>query len=143
MPRKDEVTGFEVKALNRRELMKRTLQVSAAAYVAPMILAAETPTSAQVSAACVGATCANFIPCQGNPSCVCFSLADGSGFCGVGVSCAGLTPCSLAAPCPAGFVCQVNTCCGAAGICVNSNTACSIAGGAPAVLGPGPSTIRG
>lgn len=123
--------------------MKRTLQVSAAAYVAPMILGATTPLSAQISAACVGATCETFIACQGNPNCVCFSLADGTGFCGTGVSCSGLAACSLAAPCGAGFVCQVNTCCGAAGICVSSQTACNIAGGAPTLLPPGPSTIRG
>lgn len=142
LPKNSDGKGIEIKALNRRELMKRTLQLGTAAYVAPMILASETPVGAQVSATCVGATCQTFIPCQGNPNCVCFSLADGSGFCGTGVSCSGLAACSLANPCAGGFVCQVNTCCGPAGICVNANTACNIAGGSPTVLGPGPSTIR-
>ena len=142
MPIKSELPGFEVKALSRRDLMKRTLQVSAAAYVAPMILGATTPLSAQISAACVGATCDSFIACQDNPNCVCFSLANGTGFCGTGVSCSGLAACSLAAPCGAGFVCQVNTCCGAAGICVSDQTACSIAGGEAPSLGTGASTIR-
>ncbi len=128
----------ELAAVNRRELMKRSLRVGGIAYVAPMILAAATPASAQISQACVGATCQTFIPCQNNPNCVCFSLANGSGWCGIGVSCAGLTPCSLQTPCPTGFVCQVNTCCGAAGICVNVNTACNIAGG-PGAHGPGTS----
>jgi hypothetical protein len=140
MPPKDDLKGFEVKALNRRELMKRTLQVSAAAYVAPMILASETPASAQISATCIGATCVSFIPCQNNPNCVCFSLANGQGFCGIGVSCAGLASCSLASPCAAGFVCQVFTCCGDTGICVSDQTACAIAGSnPPTFVGPGTS----
>jgi hypothetical protein len=131
---------------SRRDMLKRGLKVGSIAYAAPMVVGSVTRLSAQASGinpACVGATCANFIPCNNNPNCVCFTLADGQGFCGTGVSCAGLTPCSLASPCAAGFVCQVNTCCGAAGICVPSSTACpppTVA--VPPLVGPGPFTSR-
>lgn len=140
LPKHTDDKGIEIKALNRRELMKRTLQLGTAAYVAPMILANETPVGAQVSATCIGATCETFTNCQGNVNCYCFSLADGSGFCGIGASCGSF--CSLASPCAGGFVCQVNTCCGAAGVCIPASTACNIAGALPVVLPPGPSTIK-
>jgi hypothetical protein len=140
LPENRNGKGIEVKALNRRDLMKRTLQLGTAVYVAPMILAHETPVGAQVSAACVGATCDNLFNCQGSESCFCFALADGSGFCGTSVFCEGLAACSLVAPCSAGFVCQVDTCCDSPGICVAATTACNLALPTLTPLGPGRSS---
>ncbi len=73
------------------------------------------------------ATCGNYAECNA-PGCVCFTLFDGSPFCGTGVSCDGLVPCAAGA-CPPGFVCQVGTCCGI-DICVPVETKCPAPAGA-------------
>ena len=142
-----ELRGVGSAKSSRRDVLKKALTAGGAIYVAPMVIGSVTKVSAQgisgINPACVGATCVNFLPCNGNENCVCFSLADGQGFCGTGVSCAGLAACSAVSPCGAGFVCQVNTCCGAAGICVPSSTACPPPGvPASAPSGPGPWTSR-
>ena len=71
--------------VNRRELIKKTLQVGGAAYVAPMVLASAVPLSAQGSPGpnpqCIGATCTTFIPCATNAACVCVTSSSGGGFC--------------------------------------------------------------
>lgn len=60
---------------------------------------------------CVGATCDTFVPCSTNPDCVCVTLASGGGLCFPGSTpCAGLTKCNDA-PCPAGYLCAIGTCC--------------------------------
>ena len=76
---------------------------------------------------CMGQTCDTFTTC--NPSAcdgqgVCFSTAEGGGFCGTAVPCAGLAPCATSTDCPSGGICQVNTCCGAAGVCVPASSLC-------------------
>ena len=112
-------------ATDRRDLIKKALAL-APLYVAPAVLVSSRPVMGQVisNPECAGANCQNFIDCSNDPNCVCFTLADGSGFCGEGVSCAGLDFCDLATPCATGFVCQVDTCCGADGICVPDTTQC-------------------
>jgi len=123
--------------------MKRALALGPAVYAAPAILGSTTTVFAQVTAACAGQTCANFTNCLGNPNCFCFSLANGTGFCGTSISCSGLLACSVQNPCAAGFVCQVNTCCGAAGICVPTSTQCTPqAVGTPSAHGGGTTAGR-
>jgi hypothetical protein len=142
-PENDKNKSIGITALNRRELMKRSLQLGAAAYVAPMILAHETPVGAQVSAACVGSVCGAFAACGGNENCICTSVADGSGFCVTNASCEGLTPCSLVAPCGPFFVCLVNTCCDTdGGVCVPPSYACNVAAAGPSVPVAGPTLGR-
>ncbi len=77
--------------------------------------------------------CGNFVNCQDDPDCLCFRLADGTPFCGLGtVPCDGLTPCPDGT-CPPGFVCQVDTCCDELAVCVSVETKCT---GAAAPQGP-------
>jgi hypothetical protein len=76
---------------------------------------------------CEGQTCSTFTTC--NPSAcggqgVCFSTAEGGGFCGASVQCAGLAPCAASTDCASGEICQVNTCCGSAGVCVPASSLC-------------------
>jgi hypothetical protein len=97
---------------NRRELIIKSLKLGSAAYVVPMVLSSATPALAQVTnPACVGAACDNFIPCNNNQSCFCFTLASGGGFCSLDFFCDSVSQCGAGNTCPAGFVCAVNTCC--------------------------------
>ncbi len=85
--------------------------------------------------------CGTYVSCDPvDPNCFCFTLADGTPFCGQSVSCAGLVACP-AGTCPPGFVCQVDTCCPDADICVPIETKCP--GGAASAPSAGtPSTAR-
>ena len=87
----------------------------------------------------VPGVCGNFETCAGNPACSCFTLADGSPFCGAGVPCAGALEC-VDGTCPPGFVCQVLTCC-EVDICAPVETECG--GAAAAVYPPGTHTTAG
>lgn len=118
----DRLLGSKV---DRRELIKKTLQLGGAAYVAPMVLASAVPLSAQGSPGpnpgCIGATCTTFIPCAVNPSCVCVQSSGGGGFCVDGAtSCGAIGNCGPAPTftCPSGSFCAVNTCCGVP-VCVS------------------------
>ena len=75
---------------------------------------------------CEGEVCGAYsFSCDPNNSgCTCFTLFDGSGFCGTSVSCDQLT--CPDGNCPPGFVCQVETCCGE-NICVDAATQCNVA----------------
>ncbi|RIK68138.1 MAG: hypothetical protein DCC65_04775 [Planctomycetota bacterium] len=75
---------------------------------------------------CEGATCATFVPCFGDPACVCVRLSGGGagGVCVIGSTpCAGLAPCSDG-NCPPGSVCAVDTCCGLP-VCVPQQVFCT------------------
>jgi hypothetical protein len=137
--------------VNRRELIKKTLQMSGAAYVAPMVLAAAVPLSAQGSPGpnpqCIGASCTTFIPCATNPNCVCITSSSGGGFCLDGTtSCAVIGPCGPAPgfTCPAGSFCAVDTCCGqpicapfsASAVCQATSAPAPGRGPRPAGTGP-------
>jgi hypothetical protein len=96
--------------------MKKGLALGSAAYVAPMIVGAVTPVSAQSvsnpSPGCVGASCATFIACNPNPNCFCWTLSTGGGFCGMDFLCSNAGCSGVGNTCAAGFICAVNTCCG-------------------------------
>jgi len=64
--------------------------------------------------ACVPGSCGNFNRhhCGPDDECTCFKLVDGSGFCSPTELCADLAPCAVDLTCPAGYVCEVDTCCG-------------------------------
>ena len=114
--RSNELEGFEVTSLNRRDLIKKALTAGGAVYVAPMILASAVPASAQGSPGpspqCVGANCSNFIPnCSPTPNCFCWTIATGGGFCGLNFLCSSVADCGAGNTCPAGFVCAIDTCC--------------------------------
>jgi hypothetical protein len=108
--------GLGATRTTRRQLMKKGLALGSAAYVAPMIVGAVTPVSAQgvsnPSPGCEGATCATFIACSG-VNCFCWTLSTGGGFCGMNFLCSPAASCSgVGNTCPAGQVCTVGTCCG-------------------------------
>lgn len=104
--------------VDRRELIKKSLQIGGAAYVAPMIMASAAKVSAQQSPGpnpeCQGATCETFVPCAANQSCVCVRSSNGGGYCVDGsTSCSVIGNCGPAPgySCPAGSFCAVDTCC--------------------------------
>ena len=121
---KDGLNKPEGIRVNRRELIKKSLQIGGAAYVAPMVMASVAKVSAQSSnpnPECIGATCATFVACAANALCVCVRSAQGGGFCVDGsTSCAGIGNCgpSPTFTCPAGSFCAVDTCCGVP-VCVS------------------------
>jgi hypothetical protein len=115
---KDGLNKTDGIRVNRRELIKRSLQIGGAAYVAPMVMASVAKVSAQTSPGpnpeCAGATCSTFVACAANALCVCVRSSSGGGFCVDGsTSCSAIGNCG-AAPgyaCPAGSFCAVDTCC--------------------------------
>lgn len=71
---------------------------------------------------CTGQTCDTFTACGPGGSCVCASVAGGTGFCADGQTpCAGLTDCTTSADCPVGSVCAVGTCC-SRNVCIVADT---------------------
>ncbi|KAM7201230.1 hypothetical protein V8F20_004976 [Naviculisporaceae sp. PSN 640] len=71
---------------------------------------------------CTGQTCDTFTACGPGGSCVCASVAGGSGFCADGQTpCAGLADCATNADCPVGSVCAVGTCC-SRNVCIVADT---------------------
>jgi hypothetical protein len=61
---------------------------------------------------CDGKTCGNFANCGGGTTCLCFTAADGTGFCATGSQpCSGLPACTTNANCPSGSICSVQSCC--------------------------------
>ena len=121
---KDALKSRDGIRVNRRELIKKSLQFGGAAYVAPLVVASVAKVSAQVSnpnPECQGATCATFVPCAANPTCVCVRSSSGGGFCVDGqTSCSAIGNCgpSPTFTCPAGSFCAVDTCCGVP-VCVS------------------------
>jgi hypothetical protein len=86
--------------------------------------------------------CGTYEPCTADPDCLCFRLSDGSGWCGSGsVSCDSVDPCEDGR-CPAGFVCQVDTCCEGT-ICVPIETGCATGSAPTHDLPPGTRTNAG
>jgi hypothetical protein len=140
--------GWGAARATRRQMMKKGLALGSAAYVAPMIVGAVTPVSAQgvsnPSPGCAGASCGNFIACSGT-NCFCWTLSTGGGFCGLDFSCGGAATCTgVGNTCPAGSVCTVNTCCGAPTCTLISTLCASIPAGnrapsstSPSVPAPG------
>ncbi len=81
---------------------------------------------------CEAATCETFVLCQGDPDCVCVSLAGGGAG---GVCVIGATPCGELTLCPGGVgdcapgeVCAVDTCC-VDPVCVRQSDFCPDVGG--------------
>ena len=100
----------------------------------------------EVSPECEGATCSTFIPCNPDSGCsapVCATTPDRGGVCLEGATgCAGLAPCATSADCPvSGSACAVDTCCGAAGVCVDPSAFCRP--GATATAQPAPIKTKG
>lgn len=146
----DSNDGKSIK-VNRRELLKKSLQFGGAAYVAPMVLGSTAKLAAQQSGPnpeCAGATCATFVPCAANSACVCVRSSAGGGFCVLGsTSCGAIGNCGPAPgyACPAGSFCAVDTCCGVP-VCVSfgASTNCQTgpsASGRSAPTGPLGTTI--
>jgi len=120
----------EPRMSRRRDLIKKALALGPAMYVAPAILGSTTTVSAISGAGvCTGGVCGTYTNCLGNQSCFCFTLANGSSYCGTSVSCASIqSTCSVQNPCAAGFVCEVGTCCSGfpnGNICVPTSTQCT------------------
>ena len=137
---KDGLNKPEGIRVNRRELIKKSLQIGGAAYVAPMVMASVAKVSAQVSPGpnpeCQGATCATFVACAANATCVCVRSSSGGGFCVDGsTACAAIGDCGPSPDftCPAGSFCAVDTCC-TVPVCV------SFAASAVCQTGPAAST---
>lgn len=132
-----------VKAVDRRNVIKKGLQIGGAAYAAPTILGLAQHVGAQsvtpgINPACAGKTCTTFASCNGNANCICASTADGRGFCvPPGTPCG--APCGAGNSCPAGSICLINTCCGGP-VCISTAAACPPAGvtgaAVPQVSGP-------
>jgi hypothetical protein len=86
--------------------------------------------------------CGTYEACTADPDCLCFRLSDGSGWCGSGsVSCGSVDECD-GGECPAGFVCQVDTCCEVP-ICVPIETGCATGSAPTHDLPPGTRTNAG
>lgn len=110
--------------INRRDLLKKSLQVGGAAYVAPIVMSSVAKVSAQQSPGpnpeCVGATCETFVPCSSNSDCICVRSSNGGGYCVPGsTSCSIIGNCGPAPgyACPEGSFCAVDTCCEQGPIC--------------------------
>lgn len=100
----------------RRDLLKKTLALGAAAYVAPKIVGQITTVSAQQISGTVcpqADTCQTF-SCSGG-ECACVPTVNGPTVC-VSPSC--VSACNTTADCPAGSVCFTLNCCGPATFCV-------------------------
>lgn len=144
---KDGLNKSEGIRVNRRELIKKSLQIGGAAYVAPMVMASVAKVSAQISPGpnpeCQGATCATFVACAANAACVCVRSSAGGGFCVLGsTSCSAIGPCGASPDftCPAGSFCAVDTCCSGP-VCVSfgASSACQTGPAASArILPEGP-----
>jgi hypothetical protein len=129
------------RAVSRRQVLARLgLSVAAGTLILPAVtsVVAPHPAAAQTTAACAGRTCTNFETCGPGGTCVCATTSEGLGFCVDGATpCAGLTACTSSAGCPSGQACVVNTCCGAAGVCVGPCPG----GAGSAVPAPGVPTV--
>lgn len=89
-------------------------------------------------AACLGGVCGTYeAGCGGDPSCYCFSSAEGEEFCATAQECEALTPCSGSTDCADGFRCVPDTCCPAGPVCVAMDC------GTESTSGPvrGPTTV--
>ena len=80
--------------------------------------------------ACSGGTCGSHsFDCHESGACACFNLSRGQHFCGVPTACATAFRCKSGTQgtnrrnCPAGFVCETDTCCGHP-VCVPTSTLC-------------------
>jgi hypothetical protein len=61
---------------------------------------------------CDGRTCGSFQSCGVGGGCVCFTAADGTGFCATGDElCTTLPGCASNADCASGSICSVDSCC--------------------------------
>lgn len=108
-----------VKAIDRRDIIKKGLKIGGIAYAAPIVLGASQHVGAAspspgINPLCTGATCATgTVPgcSNGLNDCFCYSTADGRGFCGNNFRCAVRTGCGPGNTCPAGFICVINSCC--------------------------------
>jgi hypothetical protein len=60
---------------------------------------------------CNAAVCGDYVSCNGNSDCQCYTTADGTGFCTGPQECAGLDGCSSNADCGSGSICAVGSCC--------------------------------
>lgn len=73
---------------------------------------------------CAGQTCDTFSACGPGGSCVCASIAGGSGFCADGQTpCAGLATCRDNGDCSLDEVCAVGTCC-TRNVCIKVGDTC-------------------
>lgn len=114
---KDDVTRNSGSGSNRRELLKKTLALGTAGYVAPMIVGSVTTVSAQVISGAlvcqqVEPDCATF-SCVGG--CACVTTTEAATIC-VEPTC--VSACTTTADCPSGSVCFTLGCCGPATFCV-------------------------
>lgn len=96
--------------MNRRELLKNSIRISAAGYVAPMILGnASAAAAAVVSAIPCGATgCGT--SCGGSLGCHCMPTVEGSAC--MQETCLGLFQvCAASSDCEPGWACALAICC--------------------------------
>jgi hypothetical protein len=106
------------KRLDRRDLLKKTLALGTAGYVAPMIVGSVTTVSAQAPSGGVclqNDSCATF-SCGGG-ACACVPTTSGATVC-VTPDCTANTVCTSNASCATGFVCFTLGCCGQGNFCV-------------------------
>jgi hypothetical protein len=107
-------------------------------YRADQILACDCCATSDCPQPCAGGTCGGAPSCGDDSSCVCFKSVEGNGFCHRSQPCAGLSPCSSSAECPAGWICSNITCCGSGAICIRPCTV--ISGSSPESVPTEPST---
>lgn len=102
---------------SRRDLLKKTLAVGTAAYVAPMIVGQTTTVHAQ---AISGNICTQVDTCQtfgcSGGDCACVPTVGGPTVC-VSPTCGGVA-CTTTAQCGFGAVCFTLGCCGQGNFCV-------------------------
>ncbi|MBK9240232.1 MAG: hypothetical protein IPL75_08155 [Acidobacteria bacterium] len=101
---------------SRRDLLKKTLAIGTAAYVAPKLVGQVTTVHAQTLS---GNICTQLDSCEsfscGQGSCACVTVVNGPSVC-VSPSCG--AACATTSDCPSGWVCFTRGCCGDGTFCV-------------------------
>jgi hypothetical protein len=75
---------------------------------------------------CNAAVCGDYISCNGNSNCQCYTTSDGTRFCTGPQYRAGLDGCSSSADCGSGSICAVGSCCGT-NVCLPINCGNAVA----------------
>lgn len=104
---------------SRRTLIKKTLVLGSAGYVAPLILGSATPASAQaVSGACNTSAPPCDATCGPNAQCACIDIVGGALSCVTPFCPVPEVSCASSADCASNQVCMTTDCCGTSPICV-------------------------
>ena len=113
---------------SRRTLIKKTLMLGSAGYVAPMILGSATPASAQaVSTTCNSSGCS--VECAAG-ACACIDIVGGARSCVAPFCPEPLVQCASNADCESNQVCMTTDCCDeGATVCVFLCGAAEVPGG--------------